>query len=290
MIEKMYILKDKIISFDSVLGIGTSATVYKVFISRYGKQVETAAVKHYRSISGDALMEMEVYRKTSDAAHCNISKLCDHMYCDGGVLLVFDVMKDLQKILQEKWNFDESLAFDHVSRGLFSIHEQGIMHRDLKPANIMFHNGFFKISDFGLSTTKCGGDLTPQMVTLWYRAPEILLNMPYDKSSDLWSLALVGFEMIARRPLLPGATELEMKSKIETLFNIRDLSRVSIQELDELPLHSLPRTCTESQQKCQECCVGYLQLNPKKRMQALQTAHEYGIELKLSSSRKRKSN
>lgn len=96
-------------------------------------------------------------------------------------------------------------------------HSINIVHRDIKPQNILVdeENEQIKIADFGLTRqTPMTSPLTPEVVTLWYRAPDLLLGKVYDWSIDMWSLGCVLGEMATGRPLFPGDSE------IDTLFRI----------------------------------------------------------------------
>ena len=85
-----------------------------------------------------------------------------------------------------------------------------IMHRDLKPANILIsHDGIIKIADFGMAKHyKYMKLLTPHVVTLWYRAPEILMNCAYDYAVDVWSLGCIFAELYTRLPFFEGNSEI----------------------------------------------------------------------------------
>jgi serine/threonine protein kinase len=69
------------------------------------------------------------------------------------------------------------------------MHNKDILHRDIKPANMLYKNdGTVVIADFGLAK-KTNHNFTTRVVTLWYRAPELLLGCPkYDGKIDLWSI------------------------------------------------------------------------------------------------------
>jgi serine/threonine protein kinase len=84
-------------------------------------------------------------------------------------------------------------------QGLAYCHSHRIMHRDLKPQNILIdNNGVIKLADFGLA--RAFGlpvkTYTHEVVTLWYRAPEILLGTnQYSTPVDLWSVGTIMAEM-----------------------------------------------------------------------------------------------
>ena len=102
------------------------------------------------------------------------------------------------------------------------LHINEIMHRDLKPQNILINaaSGVLKIADFGLCKYvrgigggKCA--LTHEIVTLWYRAPEIILGAPlYDKSIDMWSIGVMISEMCS------GINPFNGRNEIDTLMKI----------------------------------------------------------------------
>ena len=102
--------------------------------------------------------------------------------------------------------------------GLAHCHLHGIMHRDIKPENLLFsHSCQLKLVDFGLARevldTTRDDELrpyTPQMVTLWYRAPEILMNEPYGVGVDIWSAGCVVGEIYLGRTLFQGDSEIAM--------------------------------------------------------------------------------
>jgi len=106
------------------------------------------------------------------------------------------------------------------------MHTMRILHRDLKPQNIMITvNCEVKIGDFGLS--KVYGlpmdSFTHEVVTLWYRAPEVLLgNDLYDASIDTWSIGCIIAEMIQKRPLFIGDSEIDQIFKIFRMLGTPD--------------------------------------------------------------------
>ncbi|CAF1349279.1 unnamed protein product [Adineta steineri] len=102
------------------------------------------------------------------------------------------------------------------------LHRRAIIHRDIKPSNIVIDfNGHLKLADFGLAR-RCRipeRALTHEVVTLWYRPPEILLNAPtYGMPLDIWGVGCVFAEMCLRRPLFRGECEIDQLLLIFRLF------------------------------------------------------------------------
>jgi serine/threonine protein kinase len=92
------------------------------------------------------------------------------------------------------------------------------MHRDLKPQNLLVSkNGRLKIADFGLARSFCPPirPLTHEVVTLWYRPPEILLgSQTYAPPVDVFAIGAIFVEMVTKRPLFPGDSEIDQLYKI----------------------------------------------------------------------------
>ncbi|XP_041129298.1 cyclin-dependent kinase 11B-like isoform X3 [Polyodon spathula] len=103
-------------------------------------------------------------------------------------------------------------------RGTRHLHDNWILHRDLKTSNLLLsHKGILKIGDFGLAR-EYGSPLkpyTPVVVTLWYRAPELLLGAKeYSTAIDLWSVGCIFGELLTQKPLFPGKSEIDQINKI----------------------------------------------------------------------------
>ena len=98
-------------------------------------------------------------------------------------------------------------------KGMDFCHARGIMHRDLKPQNLLVdRKGTLKLADFGLARAFMipVRSYTHEVVTLWYRAPEILLGQrTYAPAVDMWSIGTIFVEMVNRRPLWPGDSEID---------------------------------------------------------------------------------
>lgn len=96
--------------------------------------------------------------------------------------------------------------------GLQHCHSRHVLHRDIKGSNLLIDNeGILKIADFGLASffdPVNKHPMTSRVVTLWYRAPELLLgSTDYGVGIDLWSAGCILAELFSGRPILPGRTE-----------------------------------------------------------------------------------
>lgn len=102
--------------------------------------------------------------------------------------------------------------------GLQFCHCRRVIHRDLKPQNLLVsRTGALKIADFGLA--RAFGipfrAYTHEVVTLWYRAPEVLLGAhKYSTGVDVWSVACIFYEMLTKKPLFHGDSEIDQIFRI----------------------------------------------------------------------------
>ncbi len=108
-----------------------------------------------------------------------------------------------------------------ILNGLNYCHSKRIIHRDLKPQNLLIDkNGVIKLADFGLARAYSVPikTLTHEVETLWYRAPEILLGQKeYALPVDMWSVGCIFAEMVEKRPLFMGDSEIDQIFKIFSL-------------------------------------------------------------------------
>jgi len=103
-------------------------------------------------------------------------------------------------------------------------HERWILHRDLKTSNLLMNNrGTIKVADFGLARRYGDpiglGGMTQLVVTLWYRAPELLLGATtYTTAIDMWSVGCIFGELLLKEPIFQAKGELELISMIFKLL------------------------------------------------------------------------
>ncbi|KAF0749561.1 cyclin-dependent kinase 1-like [Aphis craccivora] len=207
------------------IGEGTYGVVYKC-MERSSKEI--VAVKKIRmemedeGIPATAIREISILKELN---HPNIVNLREILMDDSRLYLVFEfVPMDLKKFIDSrpKKHLDENITKSFTYQLLVAIyycHVRRILHRDLKPQNILvdIKNNILKVADFGLGRT-FGLPIrvyTHEVVTLWYRAPEVLLNTQrYGCPIDMWSVACIFAEMAGGKPLFQGDSE------IDQLFHI----------------------------------------------------------------------
>lgn len=105
-------------------------------------------------------------------------------------------------------------------RGIAYCHKSWVLHRDLKPGNLLLSSeGIVKVADFGLARMHGSPDrkYTGQVVTRWYRAPELLFGAKfYGFAIDMWSIGAIMAELLLRTPYLPGNSDIEQLSRVFT--------------------------------------------------------------------------
>ncbi|KAL6718367.1 hypothetical protein ACLMJK_004456 [Lecanora helva] len=141
------------------------------------------------------------------------------------VFLVMDFLEHDLKTLQEDMldafspSEIKTLLLQLTSAVQF-LHSNWILHRDLKTSNLLMNNrGQIKVADFGMA--RYYGDpppkLTQLVVTLWYRAPELLLGAEkYGAEIDMWSVGCIFGELLKKEPLLQGKNEVDELSKVSS--------------------------------------------------------------------------
>ncbi|KAI3337055.1 Pkinase-domain-containing protein [Xylariaceae sp. AK1471] len=177
------------------------------------------------------LREIQILK---DCSHKNIVKLREVAVGEDtsrieNIFLVLEFVEhDLKGILEDMP--EPFLASEvktlllQLASGVAYLHDHWILHRDLKTSNLLLNNrGQLKIADFGMA--RYVGDpppkLTQLVVTLWYRAPELLLGTKtYGAAIDMWSIGCIFGEILTREPLLPGKNEVDAMTKIFELCGI----------------------------------------------------------------------
>mmetsp|Transcript_66915 Transcript_66915/g.189862 ORF Transcript_66915/g.189862 Transcript_66915/m.189862 type:complete len:345 (+) Transcript_66915:69-1103(+) len=223
-VDRRYEMTEKI-------GEGTYGAVYKARCRQTGK---TTAIKRIKISPEDEGVPSTALREISllqDLDHPNVVRLHDVFSGPTSLHLVFECLDmDLRMHLKRSGRMGGDTlrsASRQCFAGLEFCHALRILHRDLKPQNVLVclrsgttgssEDPRLVLADFGLARVFSVPlrVYTHEVVTLWYRAPEILLGQPwYGPSMDIWSLGCIVAEMATSQPLFPGDSE------IDTIFKI----------------------------------------------------------------------
>lgn len=200
-----------------VLGEGTYGVVYRALDKVTGRHVALKKVRLDRTEEGIPQTSLREASILQEFNHPNIVKLFDIICADGLLYLVFEfVDHDLKKgISSRRGGYTameiKSLVYQ-LLEGLYFCHSHRIIHRDLKPANILLTLDLeLKLADFGLARAFQipMHTYTHEVVTLWYRAPEILLGEKhYTPAVDMWSVGCIFAELVRGKVLFRGDSEI----------------------------------------------------------------------------------
>jgi cyclin-dependent kinase len=209
------------------IGEGTYGVVYKAKDRVTG---EIIALKKIRLEAEDEGIPSTAIREISllkELQHPNIVRLYDVVHTERKLTLVFEFLdQDLKKYLDV---CDSGLGLPILKSFLYQLltgvaycHHHRVLHRDLKPPNLLINReGQLKLADFGLA--RAFGipvrSYTHEVVTLWYRAPDVLLgSRKYSTPVDIWSVGCIFAEMANGRPLVAGTSESDQLDRIFRLL------------------------------------------------------------------------
>lgn len=214
------------------IGQGTYGVVYKAKDKKTG---ELLALKKIRLEAEDEGIPSTAIREISllkQLQHENIVRLYDVVHTERKLTLVFEFLdQDLKKYLDACGDkgiepFTIKSFLFQLLRGVDYCHEHRVLHRDLKPQNLLINmEGDLKLADFGLA--RAFGipvrSFTHEVVTLWYRAPDVLMgSRNYSTPIDIWSVGCIFAEMVNGKPLFPGTTDNDQLWKIFQLLGSPD--------------------------------------------------------------------
>ena len=181
-------------------------------------------------IPGTAIREISLLKELD---HLNIVKLLYIIHAESKLFLVFEYLNQDLKKYMELYQNKAGLPLELVKSYLYQMlqgiaycHTHRIIHRDLKPQNLLLSSdGLIKLADFGLA--RAFGvpvrTFTHEVVTLWYRAPEILLGCKYYSTEvDIWSIGGIFYEMATHRVLFRGDSEIDQLFKIFRVLGTPD--------------------------------------------------------------------
>jgi cyclin-dependent kinase len=215
----------------------------KVFLAKDLKTNVQVAIKKIKLGNVEEGIPISSIREISllkELNHINVVKLMDVIHLENKIVLVFEYLEeDLKKLLKLNLNkgFEvaryKSLIYQ-LLQGIRYVHKLKIIHRDIKSENLLISDtNVLKIADFGLAR---GFGLPIKtfrndVVSLWYRAPDILLgNEVYTTSVDLWSIGCIFGELVKGTILFHGYNEKEQLTKIFEILGTPDVKKVPMYE------------------------------------------------------------
>lgn len=208
-----------------LLGSGSFGQVVKVFDHKYGTTKALKVIRNKRRFHQQALVEVKILehlQHNDPEDSCNLVHMQEYFYFRNHLCLTFEVLS------MNLYEFIRNNNFAGVSMGLIRrfaqqmlsavafLNKQSVVHCDLKPENVLLKHptrSSIKVIDFGSS---CFEDerVYTYIQSRFYRAPEVLLGLPYGTMIDIWSFACILAELHTGFPLFPGEDEHEQMACI----------------------------------------------------------------------------
>lgn len=285
-------------SKDKKVGEGTYAVVY------LGKQISSSrriAIKEIKTGLFKDGLDMSAIREVKylqELKHRNVIELIDVFLTSNNLNLVLEFLPcDLEVLIKDK-----SIVFKSSDikswilmtlRGVHHCHRNFILHRDLKPNNLLIApDGQLKIADFGLARSlgNANEDLSSNVVTRWYRSPELLFGAKhYTEAVDIWSVGIIFAELMLRTPYLPGKDDID---QMDVTFRALGTPTDQIwPNVSSLPLYNalkvypppsrqeLRNRFIAATDKALDFLITMTQLDPSRRCNLTQALlHEYFLE------------
>ncbi|KAF9351545.1 Cyclin-dependent kinase 10 [Mortierella sp. NVP85] len=280
------------------VGEGTYGVVYRARDKRSNEIVALKRIRMERENDGLPISSLREIKLLKTLRHDNIVLVKDVAvgndldqiflvmeYCEQDMAALMDNIKKPYTPAEVKCLMYQLL------KGIEYCHDHFVIHRDLKLSNLLLNgHGILKIADFGLARPfgLPSRPMTPKVVTLWYRAPELLFgDQNYTTAVDMWSAGCIFGELLQHAPLLPGKVE---KQQVDLMIDLLGTPHEKIwQGFNKLPMSSitLPEQRFNNLRKkfpnitdaTRSLLSGLLTYDPKKRLTVKQAlAHPYFIE------------
>ncbi|KAG9008605.1 U4/U6 small nuclear ribonucleoprotein prp4 [Tulasnella sp. JGI-2019a] len=211
----------------SSLGKGMFSAVVRARVvngekDEIGKEVAIKIIRSQESMYKAGMKEAAILNKLAaadpeDKKHLiRLEKTFDHR---GHLCMVFESMSMNLREVVKRFGKDIGLnmravrAYAHqLFLALSLMKKCNIMHADIKPDNILVNDSkaVLKVCDLGSASDTSENDITPYLVSRFYRAPEIILGLPYDTALDMWSIGCTLYELYTGKILFPGRTNNHM--------------------------------------------------------------------------------
>lgn len=204
-------------------GQGVFSNVIRARDQAKGQQdVAVKIIRNNEIMHKTGLKELEILKKLNDADpedkfHC--LRLIRHFFHKQHLCMVFEPLAmNLREVLK-KYGKDVGLHVKAVRSytqqlllALKLLKKTGILHADIKPDNILVNDSklVLKLCDFGSASYINDNEITPYLVSRFYRAPEIILGIPYEYGIDMWSAGCTIYELYTGKILFSGKSNNQM--------------------------------------------------------------------------------
>uniref|UniRef100_A0A182N3T2 cyclin-dependent kinase n=1 Tax=Anopheles dirus TaxID=7168 RepID=A0A182N3T2_9DIPT len=285
---------------------GTYGVVYRAKDKRTEEIVALKRLKMEKEKEGFPITSLREINTLLKGQHPNIVTVREIVVGSNmdKIFIVMDYVEHDLKSLMETMKHKKQVFLpgevkcltQQLLRAVAHLHDNWILHRDLKTSNLLLsHKGVLKVGDFGLAR-EYGSPLKPYtsiVVTLWYRAPELLLCCKeYSTPIDIWSVGCIFAEFLSMAALFPGKTEIDQLNRIfkdlgtpnEKIWpGYGELPAVQKMTFTEYPVSNLRKKFSHL---TSELGIGLLQglltFDPKQRLTAeVALQHNYFKELPL---------
>ncbi|KAA1475862.1 kinase-like protein [Dentipellis sp. KUC8613] len=211
----------------SSLGKGMFANVVRARVlqgdpGETGKEVAIKIIRSQESMYKAGLKEVQILNKLKqsdpeDKKHIvRLERTFEHR---GHLCIVFESLSMNLRDVVKRFGKDVGLniravrAYAHqLFLAMSLLRKCNIMHADIKPDNILVNEQktVLKLCDLGSASDASENDITPYLVSRFYRAPEIILGIPYDPALDIWSIGCTLYELYTGKILFPGRSNNQM--------------------------------------------------------------------------------
>ena len=190
--------------------------------ARGGQEVAIKIIRNNEIMHKTGLKELEVLRRLNEADpddkyHC--LRLYRHFFHKQHLCMTFEPLSmNLREILKK---YGKQVGINIAAVRSYSqqlllalrhLRKCNILHADIKPDNILVNEqkNLLKLCDFGSASHIADGEITPYLVSRFYRAPEIIMGLKYDFQLDLWSVGTTIYELHTGKIMFPGHSNNQM--------------------------------------------------------------------------------
>ncbi|XP_050526344.1 homeodomain-interacting protein kinase 2 isoform X2 [Daktulosphaira vitifoliae] len=222
------------------LGRGTFGQVVKCWKKGTNEIVAIKILKNHPSYARQGQIEVSILSRLSqeNADEYNFVRAYECFQHKNHTCLVFEMLEqNLYDFLKQNKFSPLPLKFirpilQQVLTALLKLKDLGLIHADLKPENIMLVDPIrqpyrVKVIDFGSASHKSKAVCNTYLQSRYYRAPEIILGLPFCEAIDMWSLGCVVAELFLGWPLYPGSSEYDQIRYICQTQNLPNLDMLT---------------------------------------------------------------